>query len=58
MIVITYIATGSDNCVHKGAAKTETVSFEGEKWGWGSFVILGGEGVGGREGREGGRLIY
>ena len=35
-----YIATDSDNCVQKTAAKTESVSFKGKKWGWGSFVIL------------------
>ena len=59
-----YIATDSDNCVQKTAAKTETVSFKGKKWGWGSFVILvmmggglGHEGWGGA-GREGGMLIY
>jgi len=47
-----YIATDSDNYVQKRAAKIETVSFEGKKWGWGSFEILVMIGAleGGREG--------
>jgi len=50
-----YIATDSDNCVQKTAAKTETVSFKG-KSGVGKFCDIGNDGGGlgwGGGGREG-----